>query len=181
MEEHRMTELEQFRTQKDAFFQRHPKSPLTPEQQERFSGLRYFPEDPTLRFELVIEPFAEPSTLTMQTSTGEERTYERYGRLRFTVEGEELTLTLFADAGGFFLPFADSLAGTETYGAGRYLEPQPLGDGRFLVDFNLAYNPYCAYNAQWSCPLAPWENRLHVPIRAGEQLFHTDELEDLVL
>jgi len=59
----------------------------------------------------------------------------------------------------------------ETYGAGRYLEPETLPNGKFLVDFNLAYNPYCAYNELFSCPLTPWENRLQVPIRAGEKIF----------
>jgi uncharacterized protein (DUF1684 family) len=72
-----------------------------------------------------------------------------------------------------FLPFADALAGVETYGAGRYLEPEPVGDGQFVVDFNLAYNPYCAYNDDWSCPITPRENRLTVPIRAGEKLYHS--------
>ncbi|HEY3290725.1 MAG TPA: DUF1684 domain-containing protein, partial [Anaerolineae bacterium] len=77
-------------------------------------------------------------------------------------------------AHGFFLPFVDALAGTETYGAGRYLEPEPIPGGQqFQVDFNLAYNPYCAYNDQWSCPLTPAENRLTVPVRAGEKVFHS--------
>jgi hypothetical protein len=66
----------------------------------------------------------------------------------------------------------DSLASKETYPAGRYLDPQPIGDNRFMVDFNLAYNPYCAYNDYWSCPLTPFENHIKVPIRAGEKLFH---------
>jgi uncharacterized protein (DUF1684 family) len=74
----------------------------------------------------------------------------------------------------FFLPFADSMAGSETYPAGRYLEVEELPGGNFLVDFNQAYNPYCAYNEQWSCPLTPAENRLKVPIRAGEKIFHEE-------
>ena len=78
---------------------------------------------------------------------------------------------MYANHHGYFLPFADALAGTETYGAGRYLDPEAIGDGRFLLDFNLAYNPYCAYNEQWSCPITPRDNRLAVPIRAGERLF----------
>jgi uncharacterized protein len=181
MEERQMTELEQFRQQKDAFFRSHPESPLRPEQQQGFAGLRYFPENPDLRFEVAVELFAEQTEVTMQTSTGEARTYQRYGQFRFAVEGQDVALTLYADAHGFFLPFADALAGTQTYGAGRYLDPQPRGSNHFLVDFNLAYNPYCAYNAQWSCPLTPWENRLRVPIRAGEQLFaaaHAELLAD---
>ncbi|KPV54597.1 hypothetical protein SE17_02750 [Kouleothrix aurantiaca] len=174
-----MTELEQFRAQKDTFFKTHPQSPLTAEQQAAFAGLRYFPENPDLRLVVPIETFAEKDTVVMQTSTGDERSYTRYGRLRFTVDGQDVTLTLYADedSGAFFLPFVDALRGRETYGAGRYLDPEPLGDGQFLVDFNLAYNPYCAYNDDWSCPLTPVENWLAVPIRAGEKLF--DEAKSL--
>jgi uncharacterized protein len=168
-----MTELEHFRVQKDAFFKTHSHSPLTAEQQAAFAGLHYFPENPELRLVLQLEEFADKEIVVMQTSTGDERSYTRYGRLHFTVEGQDVALTLYADAdsGGFFLPFVDVLRGRETYGAGRYLEPEPLGDGRFLVDFNLAYNPYCAYNDDWSCPITPPENRLAVPIRAGEKLY----------
>ncbi len=109
--------------------------------------------------------------IAMQTSTGGVQTYNRYGRLKFEVDGQEAALTLYAGPHGFFLPFVDSLAGKETYGAGRYLEPEQLDDGKFLVDFNLAYNPYCAYNESWSCPLTPFANRLKAPIRAGEMIF----------
>ena len=98
-------------------------------------------------------------------------TYVRHGRFKFTVDGTEAELTLYANHHGLFLPFADALAGTETNGAGRYLDPALLGDGRFLLAFNLAYNPYGASTAQWSCPIRPREHRLATPIRAGEQLF----------
>lgn len=168
-----MSQLEEFRAAKDRFFKEHPQSPLTDEQRAAFGGLRYFPERPELRLALPVEPFAQGSAIVMQTSTGERQSYRRLGTLRFSVAGQEAVLTLFADeAGGLFLPFADALAGSETYGAGRYLEPEPLADGRVLLDFNLAYNPYCAYNDDWSCPLTPPENRLRVAIRAGERLFH---------
>lgn len=166
-----MTELERFRTQKDRLFKSHPQSPLTEEQQRVFEGLRYFPENPGLRLEVPVEEFKDKDVITMPTSTGDARTYTRYGRFTFTVDGQPAELTLYANHGSFFLPFVDALAGKETYGAGRYVEPEPLGDGRFLIDFNLAYNPYCAYNDAWSCPLTPYENRLSVPIRAGEQRF----------
>ncbi|GAB4430135.1 MAG: DUF1684 domain-containing protein [Chloroflexi bacterium OHK40] len=168
-----MSELDTFRAAKDRFFKEHPESPLTAEQRDGFTGLRYFPENPALRLTLPVEPAEGEPTLVMQTSTGESYSYERVGQLRFTVDGQEAALTLFADeAGGLFLPFADALAGSETYGAGRYLEPQPLEGGRALIDFNLAYNPYCAYNDDWSCPLTPFENRLRVAIRAGERLYN---------
>jgi uncharacterized protein (DUF1684 family) len=167
-----MTELESFRAEKDRFFATHPQSPLTPEQKRQFKGLTYFPENPALRFEVMVEVFSQKDTIQMQTTTGGVQTYTRFGTFKFTVAVQGAELTLYAGAHGYFLPFVDSLAGTDTYGAGRYLEPEPVGDGKFLVDFNLAYNPYCAYNDRWTCPITPRENWLTVPIRAGEKLFH---------
>jgi uncharacterized protein len=167
-----MNELQQFRAGKDRFFAEDPDSPLTPEQKRNFRGLRYFPENGALRLDLAIEEFPEKQTVKMQTTTGGVQAYTRFGRIRFTVEGQEVTLTVFSSQDGYFLPFADSLAGTDTYGAGRYLELEPAGERRLLVDFNYAYNPYCAYNETWSCPITPAENRLKVPIRAGEKVFH---------
>lgn len=165
-----MTFLEQFRASKDEFFSSDPNSPLTPEQREHFTGLSYFPENPALRLEVAIEPFAEQAMVQMPTSTGDVKSYRRYGRFAFDVEGQKAELTLFSSPHGFFLLFVDSLAGAETYGAGRYLDPEQLPDGKFLIDFNLAYNPYCAYNEMWNCPIPPAENRLSVPIRAGEKI-----------
>jgi uncharacterized protein len=166
-----MDNVQTLRAEKDRFFARSPHSPLTPAQQRSFHGLRYFPENPALRFVAAVEVFPEQERITMQTTTGERQISIRHGRIRFTVDGQEVALAVYRNGHGFFLPFADALAGTETYGAGRYLEPAELPDGRLLIDFNLAYNPYCAYNDAWSCPITPAENRLRVPIRAGEQIF----------
>jgi uncharacterized protein len=170
--ENTMNELKEFRAGKDRFFAADPDSPLTHEQKHTFKGLRYFPENLALRLELAVEEFPEKEMVKMQTTTGGVQTYTRFGRIRFSVEGQEVALTVFASEDGYFLPFADGLAGTETYGAGRYLELEPAAKGRLLVDFNYAYNPYCAYNETWSCPITPAENRLKVPIRAGEKVFH---------
>jgi uncharacterized protein (DUF1684 family) len=167
-----MTQLENFRAQKDEFFASHPESPLTPEQKRTFQGLSYFPENPDLRLEVRVEEFAEGDEIQMQTTTGGVQDYLRFGKFKFQVDGDEAELTIYASHHGFFLPFADALAGEETYGAGRYLEPDHLGNDTFLVDFNLAYNPYCAYNEAWACPITPFENRVKVPIRAGEKIFH---------
>ncbi len=166
-----MNQLELYRAQKDDFFRSDHQSPLTAAQKQSFSGLQYFPEDPDLRLELPVEPAGQPARVEMQTSTGDVQVYQRHGRIHFEVNGQDAELVIYEGPNGFFLPFVDALAGTETYPAGRYLEPEPLPGGRFLVDFNLAYNPYCAYNDHWSCPLTPFENRLQVPIRAGEKLF----------
>lgn len=166
-----MSALTDFRLDKDEFFKNHPQSPFTPEQQQGFTGLEYFPENDDLRLEVTVEKFSDQQHMQMQTSTGGVQTYVRYGRFKFEVDGQPAELTIYQNNNGYFLPFVDSLAGTETYPAGRYLEPEPLPGERFLVDFNVAYNPYCAYNDMWSCPLTPAENRIKVPIRAGEKLF----------
>jgi len=169
-----MSELDDFRAEKDDFFKNHFQSPLSREQKRDFNGLNYFPENEALRLDVRVEPLNDTKPMLMQTSTGTVQEYFRYGRFRFQVEGQEAQLTIYESEHGFFLPFADSLAGTETYPAGRYLEPDALPGDRFLVDFNIAYNPYCAYNEMWSCPITPAENRLKVPIRAGEKLFHEE-------
>lgn len=167
-----MTELENFRAEKDAFFGGHSQSPLTREQKKNFNGLNYFPENEALRLEVKVDEFPVKEKFEMQTSTGDVQHYEKFGKFHFTVNDTEVELTIYQSPNGFFLPFVDSLAGSETYPAGRYLEPEPLPGGRFFVDFNNAYNPYCAYNEMWSCPITPAENRLKVAIRAGEKLFH---------
>jgi hypothetical protein len=156
------------RRQKDEFFKHHPQSPLTDAQQATFIGLRYYPPDPALDLIVAVTPFAEQEEIAVETTTGEVRQYVRYGEFRFTVEGEEARLTIYDTPHGWFLPFVDANANGETYGAGRYIDPEELPGGRFHVDFNLAYNPYCAYNDAYSCPLTPFENRLKVAIRAGE-------------
>lgn len=166
-----MSDLQTFRKNKDDFFLHGPHSPLTPEQMASFRGLSYFPENESLNLLVEIERFPEQENVEIQTNTGEVQEYERFGSFSFEVDGEAASLTVYANQHGFFLPFVDSLAGEETYPAGRYLEPERLPDGRFHVDFNLAYNPYCAYNPNWSCPITPAENRLNVPILAGEMIF----------
>jgi uncharacterized protein len=105
-----------------------------------------------------------------EPSTGSVQSYTRYGTFKFSVGGQEAELTLFSDPHGFFLPVADALPGKATYGAGRYLEPKQLPTGKLRVDFNYAYTPYGAYNELFSCPLTPIENRLTVPLPAGEKL-----------
>ena len=166
-----MFDLEQFRLEKDEFFRHDPHSPLTPDQKTSFTGLRYFPENPALKLRIPVEEFAEKQVFPMQTTTGDVQEYERFGSVSFEVEGQQSKLTIYHSPHGYFLPFVDSLAGKETYSAGRYFEPQRLPDGRFLIDFNMAYNPYCAYNVQYSCPITLFENRIQAPIRAGEKNF----------
>jgi uncharacterized protein len=168
-----MSPLDQFRAQKDDFFLHDWQSPLTPDQRQEFTGLKYYAENSALRLTLPIEPYADQEIVTMITSTGSVHEYVKYGRFSFEVNGEIATLQVYQDLDGeyFFLPFVDATAPDETYGAGRYLDIEPIGNGEFLIDFNYAYNPYCAYNDKWSCPIPPKENRVRVRIEAGEKRF----------
>jgi uncharacterized protein (DUF1684 family) len=173
-----MSELDDFRADKDAFFRDDPRSPLTDEQRVGFIGLSYFPEAADLEIEGVLETdgvdLDEP--IVMQTSTGGEQTYHRAGVVRFEVGGQPAQVTLYSspDMHELFLPFRDGTSGKDTYGAGRYLEVErPVAESHVMIDFNVAYNPYCAYNPNWSCPIPPGENWLAVPIRAGERTFHS--------
>lgn len=173
-----MSDLDDFRADKDAFFRDDPRSPLTDEQRASFDGLSYFPETPELGVEgwLETDGVDLDEAIVMQTSTGGEQTYHRAGVVRFEVEGQPAQVTLYAspDMHELFLPFRDATSGKDTYGAGRYLEVErPRDGGRVHVDFNVAYNPYCAYNPNWSCPIPPGENWLAVPIRAGERTLHS--------
>lgn len=158
------------REDKDFHFRHDPYSPIPWEQREAFGGLHYYPPALALRFTLPLEAEArEP--IQFQTTTGEMRHYDRLGTVAFTIEGVSTSLAIYeGEPGEFFLPFRDKTSGEETYGAGRYLEPIEIEKGTFLVDFNLAYSPYCAYSEEFSCPLPPIENWLKVPIRAGEKL-----------
>ena len=168
-----MPKLADFRRDKDHFMEHDTDSPLDNDQKRVFRGLSYYDERPDLRLVLDLERYAIKETLEMQTSTRDVTPFLRWGKVGFRVDGELAHLTVFKDIDGgeFFLPFADATGGVETYGAGRYLEIETLPDGRVLVDFNYSYNPYCAYNDRWSCPITPLENRLKVPIRAGEKMF----------
>ncbi len=159
-----------YRNEKDETFAG-PHSPLEPRERGTFTGLSYYDPNPSLVFRLPIQP-TERTRLTVQTSDGSQRVHERAGLVRFEVDGHEVSLALY-DTGhpGYFVPFRDATSGGETYGAGRYLDIDPNADGTVTIDFNLAYNPLCAYSDAFSCPLPPAENWLTVPIEAGERDF----------
>jgi uncharacterized protein (DUF1684 family) len=168
-----MSELTEFRDGKDSYFREDHHSPLTEEQRSTFRGLNYYGERPDLRYITSLNQYEQVEVVDLQTSTGNIASYLRWGKISFETDGKEVDLTIFKDQGGdnLFLPFADATSGNETYGAGRYLDTVMQPDGHLRVDFNYAYNPYCAYNEHWSCPLTPSENRLSVAIRAGERSF----------
>lgn len=167
-----LTELESFRREKDEFLGHDRRSPLTPAQRRAFKGLAYFPENPQLVVKARIDRKVEPGAVRMETTKGREQEYRRYGVVRFQVDGRPAQVTLYSSDGShdLFVLFRDATSGKETYGAGRYLDLHSHGD-EVVIDFNYAYNPYCAYNSDWSCPLPPAENWLEVPIRAGEKDF----------
>ncbi|MFN8497592.1 MAG: DUF1684 domain-containing protein [Anaerolineae bacterium] len=172
-----MSEVDDLRAEKDHFFRYTDMSPLTPEQRDTFTGLVYYPADPTYDVTAVFEPFDDARPALLITSQGDAQQFYGIGKLRFSIDGDPQALTLFQDEAGesLFLPFTDATSGGETYGAGRYVEVEGAGteDGQTLIriDFNKAYNPYCAYNEMWVCPIPPAENRLTAAIRAGEKTF----------
>lgn len=164
--------VELMRQDKDFFFRTDPDSPIPEGEREQFTGLSYFPYNDDLCFALDIETFPWSTEVMLRTSAGEEAAYVRYGKIRFPVDGVEQTLTVFKSEHGLFMPFMDATCGVESYEGGRYMEPEIAVNGKCLVDFNLAYNPFCAYGSpEWSCPVPPAENRLSARIAAGEKKY----------
>jgi uncharacterized protein len=155
-----------------------PDSPLADAFKIGFKGLRYFPVDLHFRFKGPIHKFPKPESFQIMANDGELRNAIHWGYFKFTVDGRQIqTLQVYkmldvdaAHSNYLFIPFIDSLAGRETYGAGRYLDIEENKEGIYIVDFNAAYNPFCAYGKAFSCPMAPRENRLKIPILAGEKL-----------
>jgi len=163
--------------ERDDLFAGHPQSALPPERRAGFGGLSYFPHDPAGRV-LAEVAAAERRRYEVPSSDGATMAFERIGVARFALGGAAGELELYwltAYGGGLFVPFADATAGTDTYGAGRYLLDTVKGadlgasDGRLVLDFNFAYNPSCSYDPRWSCPLAPPPNRLPIAVRMGER------------
>ena len=166
-----------FREDKDDYFRTGAGSPLPPGDREGFVGLAYFDVDEALVFEgLMLEPYTgdEPTNFSIPTSDNRLRPATRAGAFKFNVGSVACQLTGYAfensKSTSVFVPFLDGTTGTETYGAGRYLDIEPEDDGTYTIDFNLAYHPSCVYDMRFSCPLTPAENRLPVRIEAGERL-----------
>jgi hypothetical protein len=157
------------RNDKDEFFRISPHSPIPGQEQVAFGGLAYFDPNPDLVFTVEPEP-VEPSQVTIETTTGDSRTYRRVATANVVIDDTEVSLALYSTGhDGLFLPFRDATSGRETYGAGRYLDVDPNEDGTITIDFNYAYAPFCAYSAQYSCALPPQENWMTVAVEAGER------------
>jgi uncharacterized protein len=168
---------QRWRAARDELFAQHPQSPLPDDERASFEGLDYFDYDPSARVLATVEP-VEPATLEIGTSDGRTFSFTRFGDAAFELAGERLALEVYwldGYGGGIYVPFADATSGTTSFGGGRYVLDAVKGadlgsDGdRLVLDFNFAYNPSCAYDPRWSCPLAPPANRLPVEVCAGER------------
>lgn len=173
----REAEWQAWRAQKDSLF-RTAASPLPEPLREDFGGLAYFPYDSALALPVALEPTLEADTILMSTTVGPPRPYVRFGTFSFPLGGQPRRLAVFTSAdpaeGELFVPFTDATNRSATYGGGRYLHFEPTAEGRYVLDFNYAYNPYCTYDVRYSCPLPPEENRLGASIAAGERRFETE-------
>ena len=163
------------REAKDDSFKNDPESPVPPDKKSSLLPLTYFPIDENYAVPATLEPLAQRTRIQVPTSTGKIRNMERIGTLKFSLQGKPMRLTAFVDVDSpqvnrLFVPFADQTSGTETYPAGRYMELDPTATGIYVVDFNIAYNPYCYYSPEFDCPYPPKENRLDTAIRAGERV-----------
>lgn len=168
------------RAEDDDYLRTAQDSPLLPEARAAFAGLPYFPVDEGWRLAgLVLQPYEgdAPVRFGMAATRGEDRPAVRAGTFRFEAGGAENRLVAYRflgddgePDGDLFVPFMDATTGTDTYGAGRYLDAVAADDGTWTLDFNLAYHPYCAYNPRYSCPITPAENRLSIRLEAGERL-----------
>ena len=168
-------QIANWHAEKNQFMRESSQSPVPPDQRAAFPPLVYFPTDPSYRVPAMLEPSPAGPPVQMPTSTGQLRQMKRVGKLAFTLKGQPLTLGAFveadqADLQQLFVPFRDLTNGLETYSAGRYLELQRTSTGVYDLDFNRAFFPFCFYNKTYDCPYPPPENRLTVPIRAGERL-----------
>ncbi len=167
-------EYNELRASKDHFFKDDPGSPLLEEDRAKFKELKYYEPNPEYKFTGTIQKYDAPEVVEMLTSTSELQKFYKYGYFNFEIDGNDHSLQLYkpVDNSGhdpyYFIPFKDKTNEMETYGAGRYLDIPIAESDLITVDFNLAYNPYCAFSPYYSCPIPPRENHLPVEIRAGE-------------
>ena len=172
--------LVNFRAGKDRLFAEHRQSPIRPDDRRDFRGLAYWRHDPALALSASLEPDADAPPLELPRSAeGPAMPFSRIGWVSFELGGAACRLAvywLYDYAGGIFIPFRDATSGSETYGGGRYLWDSAKGadlgsnGDELSLDFNYAYHPSCTYDPKWSCPLAPQENWLAIPVAAGERL-----------
>jgi uncharacterized protein len=166
------TKIAADRAAKDAAFAA-ADDPIPTAKHAEFLPLAYFPIDPEFNVPAELKRIDDPTIVEMPTSTGTNRKMRRVGMLQFTLKGQPLSLLAFLEVGetsSLFVAFSDLTSGAETYPAGRFLDINRNATGIYELDFNRAYHPYCYYNATYECPLPPRENRLKIPIHAGERM-----------
>lgn len=171
-------EVLEFRRQKDEFYRSGAESPLGPEDKAQFKGLKYFSYDSNYRVRARFVPYPNPEQVPLATSRGIRVSYFKEGRFEFILAGKGHVLQAYRSvhgthSEGYFIPFKDATSGNESYANARYLdiEENPGGESWYWLDFNRAYNPYCAYVEGYMCPYPPEENVLQVPILAGEKRY----------
>ncbi len=171
-------QLELEREEKNRFFSEHWQSPIPPEERAGFEGLEYYPPDPDFRFELELHKHKEKKIVGMTYTKGNQQDFLAWGEFRFRIGGKECVLQTYkanAEEDRLFILFKDATSSKETYGGGRYLDLEPgrhrTTEGKWVLDFNEAYNPWCVYSEEYTCPLVPLENYLEAPIRAGEKKY----------
>jgi uncharacterized protein len=170
--------ITKMRQAKDAAFQApccSDASPVPDAKKSEFLPLAYYPIDESFNVPAVLTPSDDRTVFQMPTSSGQPRNERRAGTLKFTLHGQEMTLTAFVEADApnmnrLFVPFSDATSGKETYAGGRFLDLDRTPTGLYELDFNRAYTPYCYYNPTFECPYPPAENRLKIPIEAGERI-----------
>jgi len=169
-----LKKIKEFRAMKDRYFKESENSPLDRKERKNFTGLNYYEPNPAYKLEADLQPFDIKDVIEMPTSTGTQKRYQKFGYISFTLMDIQHKLLLLKpmERGTpnhlFFLAFTDETSGRETYGAGRYLDVEIKKD-KAIIDFNFAYNPYCAYNTIYECPIPPKENHIPIHILAGEK------------
>lgn len=169
------------REEKDQYMRTSPQSPFAG-QQESFKGLNYFPPDEKYKIIATLKPVEQKKIVTLGTSDGKEQRFLEYAYAEFDLDYRKNRLLILEvmdmgpAKGTLFLAFGDKTSAVATYGAGRYLDLKkvPAGSQTITLDFNKAYNPFCAYTDKYSCPLPPQENLLSVAINAGEKVYESE-------
>ncbi len=156
-------------------------SPIEDNEKANFRKLKYYRPKVSFRKEAMVERFDQATHFLMKTTTERLPEYSHYGIATFRHKGKEYTLTIYQNIelvkkpgyeNHLFIPFNDKTNGAETYGGGRFLDITETGEDKLMIDFNKAYNPYCAYNHKYSCPIPPEDNNLQLKIKAGEKKWH---------
>jgi len=172
-----------YQQKENSFFKDASKSPLKKKDLKNFKGLDFFPVDSSFIVTAKLVKIMDAPSFEMATTTDRKPLYKEYGILTFALKGKECTLTIYRSQDdlkdekykdNLFLPFTDNTSGNESYGGGRYMDlytTDEKSDGTIVLNFNNTYNPYCAYNEKFSCPLTPRKNHLDLEVKAGIKVF----------